>query len=73
MNPLKLFGVALILAGTLGLAYGSFSYTKDSHDVKLGPIQFSVQEQETINVPVWASVGSIAAGVLLLLFGGRKR
>lgn len=73
MNPLKLFGVALILAGTLGLAYGSFSYTKDSHDVKLGPIQFSVQEQETINVPVWAGVGSIAAGVLLLLFGGRKR
>lgn len=73
MNPLKLFGVALILAGTLGLAYGSFSYTKDSHDVKLGPIQFSVQEQETINVPVWAGVGSIAAGALLLLFGGRKR
>lgn len=53
--------------------YGSFSYTKETHEANLGPIQFSVKEKETVNVPVWAGVGGIAVGVLLLVVGGRKR
>jgi hypothetical protein len=64
--------IVLNVAGVLGLAYGSFSYTKQTHDVKLGPIEMSVQEKETINVPVWAGVGAIAIGAALLLLGGRK-
>ncbi len=68
----KIVGIILIVAGTLALAYGGFTYTKDSHDVKLGPIQFSVKEKETVNVPIWAGAGGIAIGVLLLLFGGKK-
>jgi hypothetical protein len=60
------------VAGVLGLAYGSFSYTKQSHDVKMGPIEMSVKERETVNVPVWAGVGAIAIGAALLLLGGRK-
>jgi hypothetical protein len=70
---MKVFGIALIVAGALALAYGGFTYTKDSHDVKLGPIQFSVKEKETVSVPVWAGAGGIAVGVLLVLFGGRKK
>jgi hypothetical protein len=62
----------LIVAGILGLAYGSFSYTKQTHDVKMGPIEMSVKERETVNVPVWAGVGAIAIGAALLLLGGRK-
>ena len=69
MNATKIIGLLLIVAGTLGLIYGGFSYTKDQHDVKLGPLQFSVTEKETVNVPVWAGAGAIAAGVLLLLIG----
>jgi hypothetical protein len=60
------------VAGTLGLIYGSFSYTREKHDVKLGPLQFSVAEKETVNVPVWAGAGAIAVGVILLVVG-RKR
>ena len=56
----------LIVAGGLGLAYGSFSYTKDTHETKLGPIALSVKETQTVNVPVWAGVGAIVAGVILL-------
>ena len=67
MNTTKIVGVLLIVAGTLGLIYGSFSYTKDKHDVKLGPLQFSVAEKETVNIPVWAGSGAIAIGALLLL------
>ena len=63
----KIIGVLLIVAGTLGLIYGGFSYTKEKHDVKLGPLQFSLAEKERVNVPVWA--GAIAIGVVLLLIG----
>jgi hypothetical protein len=72
MNPTKLVGVALIVAGVLGLLYGGFSFTKETHDVKLGPIELSVKEKESVNVPVWAGVAAIAVGAGLLLFGGRK-
>jgi hypothetical protein len=70
---MKILGVLLILAGTLALVYGGFSYTRDRHDVKLGPIQFSVKEHERVNVPVWAGAGAIAVGALLLLAGGRRK
>jgi hypothetical protein len=72
MNSIKIAAVVLMIAGVLGLAYGSFSYTKQTHDIKMGPIEMSVKEKETINVPVWAGVGAIAIGAALLLLGGRK-
>jgi drug/metabolite transporter (DMT)-like permease len=68
----KIIGVVLIVAGALALVYGGFSYTKDTHDAKLGPIQFSIQEKERVNVPVWAGVGAIAIGVVLLLVGPKR-
>jgi len=72
MNALKLIAILLLVGGTIALAYGGFSYTKDTTAVKLGSIELSVQETETINVPMWAGVGAVAIGGLLLLFGGRK-
>jgi hypothetical protein len=72
MNSIKIAAIVLIVAGVLGLGYGSFSYTKQTHDIKMGPIEMSVKEKETINVPVWAGVGAIAIGAALLLLGGRK-
>jgi drug/metabolite transporter (DMT)-like permease len=68
----KIIGVLLIVAGTLGLIYGGFSYTKERHDLKVGSLKFSVAQKETVNVPVWAGAGAIAVGVILLLIG-RKR
>ena len=69
MSVTKIIGILLIVAGTLGLVYGGFSFTKDKHDVKLGSLQFSVAEKETVNVPVWAGAGAIGIGVILLLLG----
>jgi len=60
-------GVVLILAGTLGLVYSNFSYTKETHEAKIGPLELSVKEKETINIPVWAGVGAIIVGGILLL------
>jgi hypothetical protein len=73
MNAVKIAAIVLIAAGVLGLVYGSFTYTKDTHEAKLGPIELSVTERETVNVPVWAGVGAIVVGGVLLLFGGKKR
>jgi hypothetical protein len=73
MNSMKIAAVVLIVAGALGLMYGSFSFTKDTHEAKLGPIELSVKEKQTVNVPVWAGVGAIVIGGLLLVFGSTKR
>jgi len=69
----KILGIALIVAGTLGLIYGGFSYTKERRDVKLGPIQLSVKERQRVNVPVWLGAGAIGLGALLLLVGGGRK
>lgn len=69
MNGIKLLAVGLIVAGALGLAYGSFSYTKETTEAKLGPLELSVKDTETVNVPVWAGVGAIVIGTALLLVG----
>ncbi|MEX0952040.1 MAG: hypothetical protein WDZ86_07130 [Gammaproteobacteria bacterium] len=72
MNMLKVIGVVLIVAGAAGLAYGQFSYTRETHDADLGPLQFSVEEKETVNVPKWAGLGAIGLGVVLLVVRIRK-
>ena len=73
MNFVKLLGALLIAAGVLGLVYGGFSFTKETHDLKLGPIELAVKEKESVNIPSWAGIGAIALGAALLLFGGKKR
>lgn len=66
---MKVIGIVLVVLGLLGLLYGGFSYTKDSHDIKLGPIELSVKEKQSVNVPIWAGVGAIIVGAALLAFG----
>ncbi len=72
MDTRQIVAIALIVLGVLGLIYGSFTYTKETHQAKIGPLQLSVKEKETINIPVWAGVGAIGIGVVLLV-AGRKR
>jgi TRAP-type C4-dicarboxylate transport system permease small subunit len=71
-NATRIIAIALIAAGVLALLYGGFSYTKDTTAVKLGPVELSVKERETVNVPVWAGVGAIVIGGLLLVLGSKK-
>ena len=72
MTPIRIAGIVLIVVGALGLAYGSFSYTKETHKAKLGPIELSVKEKERVNVPQWAGLGAILVGVVLLVAGRNK-
>jgi len=59
--------IILIIGGVLALAYGGFTYTKETHDAKIGPIEFSVKDKETVNIPVWAGAGTLALGLFLLV------
>jgi heme/copper-type cytochrome/quinol oxidase subunit 2 len=72
MNTVRIAALVLIVCGVFGLVYGSFSYTKESEEAKLGPISLSVKEKKTVNIPVWAGVAAIVAGGGLLIYGGRK-
>lgn len=69
---MKIIAIALIALGILGLVYGGFNYTEDEHVAKLGSLEFSIKDEERVNIPVWASVAGIAIGAGLLLFGNRK-
>ena len=73
VNATKLLGIALLVAGVLGLIYGGFSYTKDTTAVKLGPIELTVKEKQSVNIPLWAGIASVVAGGFLLAFGGKGR
>ena len=67
MNAVKMVAIVLIAAGILALAYGGFRYTKETHTAKLGSIELSVKDRETVNIPVWAGVGAIILGGVLLV------
>ncbi len=72
MNIVKVIGALLIVAGVLGVVFSSFSFTKETHEAKLGPIELSIKEKQTVSIPVWASIAAIVVGGLLLVVGGRK-
>ena len=73
MNTIRIVAGILILAGILGLVYGSVTYTEETHEGNLGPLELSIKEKESVDIPVWAGVGAIVVGGVLLVVGGRKK
>jgi hypothetical protein len=71
MSSTKIIAIVLIVAGVLGLVYGQFTYTKETHDAKVGPLELSVKDKETVNIPTWVGIGAIVIGGGLLLTGRR--
>lgn len=72
MSGVKILGILLLAAGILALAYGGFTYTKDTHQAKIGPLELELKQKEHVNVPVWAGVAAVAVGGVLLLAGGKR-
>jgi hypothetical protein len=72
MNTIKFAGIALIVAGALGLFYGAFSYTKESSRLHIGSLELTLKDKKTVNIPVWAGVAAVVAGGALLVVPRRK-
>lgn len=72
MNATRIAAIALIAAGILGLIYGGFSFTKETHEASIGPVEISVAEKQNVNIPIWAGVGALVVGGALLLLGRKK-
>lgn len=72
MNGLTSLAVVLMIAGGLGLAYGGFSYTKETHTADIGALHLSVDEEQRVNIPMGVGIGALLLGGVLLVVG-RKR
>jgi len=72
MNPLRIVAIVLMIAGAVALAAGSFSYTRDRTEFKLGPMELSVKERKTVELPAWAGIAALVAGGVLFVLGGRR-
>jgi hypothetical protein len=72
MDAMRIGALALLVAGVLALVYGNFSYTKETHEAKIGSLELSVKDRETVNIPIWAGIAAIVAGGGMLLMAGRK-
>jgi len=69
---LKLVGVVLVVLGVLALVYKGFTYTQETHEAKLGPLELSVRDRERVEIPTWAGVVAVAVGAGLLLVPSRR-
>lgn len=72
MNAAKIVGIVLVLVGLAGFFTGGFSFTKDKTAAKLGPLELTVKERESVNIPQWLSLGVVALGAIVLVAGFRK-
>ena len=73
MNAMKIVGAVLIVAGVLAIVFGGFSYTKETHNAKLGPLELSMKEKESVSIPMWAGIGAIVLGGVLVIAGARRK
>ncbi|MGW8169369.1 MAG: hypothetical protein ACWGHH_05140 [Sulfurovaceae bacterium] len=72
MKTIKIVGIVLIVAGILGAVFGGFSYTKQTQEVKMGPIEMTVKDRQTIDIPIWVSMSVMVLGGALLFLGSKK-
>ena len=73
MNGIRLTAIVLIVASVLALLYGGFNYTQDTQKAKIGPIELTVKENKTVNIPMWAGVAGLVIGGALLLLGTKGK
>lgn len=67
VNGTSIAALVMIVLGVLALAYGGFTYTKDTSQAKLGPIELTVKDRERVNIPVWLGAAMVLGGGLLLV------
>jgi hypothetical protein len=72
MTTTTMLGSALILLGIVAFAYQGITYTTTEKILDIGPLQASVDKQETIPLPPIVGALSLVGGIVLLIVGARK-
>jgi drug/metabolite transporter (DMT)-like permease len=72
MKGKQILAIVLIVGGVLALAYRGFSYTKETHEARIGPLELQVTEKQRVDLPVWLGAGAVLAGVVLLVTGRKS-
>ena len=72
MNAARIAGIILIVGGLAGFFTGGFSFNQDRTAAKIGPIELTVTEKKSVNIPQWLSLGAVVLGAIVLVLGSRK-
>ena len=72
MKAMRIVGVLRLVLGLAGFLTGGFSFAKDTTQAKLGPLELTVKEKESVNIPQWMSLGAMVLGGVVLVLGFRK-
>lgn len=72
MKPLNFIGLLLLIVGLLTMIYGGISYTRKTHEAKLGALTISIQEKQTVYIPIWVGLISMIAGGTVLMIKQKK-
>ena len=73
MRGMMLFGIVLLVLGLAALAWPAITYTRTEKVVDIGPLEVTTQDRERIPLPPVLGGAAAAAGVALIVFGGRRR
>ncbi len=73
MNFMTIIGVILIALGVVGLIYGGITYTSSKNVVDVGSVHLQVDQERQIPLSPIAGAVAVAAGVILIIFGRRRR
>ena len=73
MKALTVVGLVLIVLGVIALAYQGISYTTTEKVIDIGPLKVEAKKEKTIPLPPILGGVAVAAGVVLLIAGARRR
>lgn len=68
-----ILGILLVVLGVVGLVHPSFNYHQREEVAKVGPFKATVDEQKTAEIPPAVSIIVLAAGILLIVVGSRRK
>ncbi len=68
MNARMVLAVFLIVFGSLALAYGHVSFTRQKTVVDIGPVQVQREQHERIRLPPALGGVAVASGLVLALW-----
>jgi hypothetical protein len=70
---LVILGVILLLLGFVALIHPNFTYNKRDEVMKVGPVQATVEKQQSVQVPVGVAALLLIAGLGLVVIGSQVK